>query len=76
MSEQKTEKPLPTIHEVMARIHWDYSDCAVALRVKPATVKDKYSKLESWPARRGGGELGKPMYRASEVLAWIDRKCA
>ena len=66
----------PPILEVMARKLWDYDDCAVYLKVKPNTVKDKYSRLESWPARRGGGELGKPMYRAVEVMAWADRKAA
>lgn len=66
----------PPIVAVMAREWWDYDDCAIFLKVERNTVRNKYSRLESWPPRRGGGELGKPMYRASEVKNWADRRAA
>lgn len=67
---------LPTIQDVMTRVLWSYEDCAVYLEVKVSTVKNKYSRLESWPAKRGGGELGRPMYKADEIVAWSMRRAA
>lgn len=72
----KEKKELPPIQDVMTRILWGYDDCAVFLKVEPSTIKDKYSKLDTWPARRGGGELGRPMYKAEDVISWAMRRAA
>ena len=66
----------PPILAVMARDMWDYEDCAIYLKVERSTVKDKYSRLDSWPPKRGGGELGKPLYIADEVKTWARRRSA